>query len=260
MSQSIVKKSFAERLKEKYRFVILEDDTLGEIRSARISGLALLIGLLLAMLLLALMTAALISYTPLRYLVPGYAEVTNNMAYVELVEKMDAIETDLEAQKIYTDGMKQFLNPTGISLKDKMAAQELGGSGAVAASVGLEDYYFVAPLKGELSAPFDLDKKHFGVDVVAQKDTPIKSIKDGVVVSVENSQDNGNTISVQHDNNLISIYKHNSAVLAKVGDKVEAGEAIAIIGDTGEHSTGPHMHLELWHNGSAVDPLLYLEF
>lgn len=261
MSQLTVKKSLFGKLKDKYRFVVLDDDTLGEIKSARISGFSVLIGLTLLILIVGLLTAALMSFTPLRYLVPGYAEVTNNMAYMDLVEKMNVIESELEAQKVYTDGMKHLLNPTGISLEEKEKLSELGlHNDKTPGAVGIEDYYFVTPVRGELSAPFNLDKKHFGIDIVAEKDSPIKSVKSGVVISVEKSEANGNTISVQHDNNLISIYKHNSAVLKKVGESVSAGDAIAIIGDTGEHSTGPHVHLELWYQGRAVDPMSYLNF
>jgi len=260
MNQVTIKKGLGAKLKEKYRFVILEDDTLGEIKSARISGVSVLVGLILLILLMALLTAALISFTPLRYLVPGYAEITNNMAYVDLVNKLDDIEKELEAQKVYTTGMKKLLNPSGISLEEKEIMGQLGLGQKNISPAGLEDYYFVVPIKGTISAPFDLKKKHFGIDIVAEKDSPIKSIKSGVVISIEESTNNGNTLSVQHDNNLISIYKHNSVVLKKVGESVSAGEAIAIIGDTGTHSTGPHMHLELWYEGKAVDPLLYLEF
>lgn len=260
MNQLSVKKSLSQRLKEKYRFVILEDDTLGEIKSARISGIAVLVGLIFLILSIGLLTAALMSFTPLRYLVPGYAEVTNNMAYMELVKKMDGIEAELEAQKVYTDGMKNLLNPSGISLEEKESLGQLGIGQKTGSPASLKDYYFVKPVAGEVSAHFDMEKKHFGIDIVAQKESPIKSLKGGVVVSVEKSTDNGNTISVQHSNNLISIYKHNSVVLKKVGEAVSAGEAIAIIGDTGNHSTGPHVHLELWSEGVAMDPLLYLDF
>lgn len=261
MSQLTVKKSLAEKLREKYRFVILEDDTLGEIKSARITGVSVLIWLILLILTIGGSTALLISFTPMRYLVPGYAEITNNMAYVDLVEKMNEIEAELDAQKVYTNGMKHLLNPSGITLDEKKALQELGiGQQKSTGGVGLKDYYFVLPTQGEVSALFSLEKKHFGIDIVAQAESPIKSVKSGVVVSIENSTDNGNTISVQHNNNLISIYKHNSAILKKVGESVAAGEAIAIIGDTGTHSTGAHVHLELWHEGKAVDPLLYLDF
>jgi murein DD-endopeptidase MepM/ murein hydrolase activator NlpD len=117
-----------------------------------------------------------------------------------------------------------------------------------------QDIYLFSPISGIVSAPFDLRKEHYGVDIVAKTDEPVKCIADGSVLIASWTQDSGYVIVVQHRNNLISVYKHNSALLKKVGNLVSAGEIIAFIGNTGELTTGPHLHFELWMNGNPVDP------
>ena len=124
----------------------------------------------------------------------------------------------------------------------------------------LAQVFFVAPVKGEISAGFKVTDDHLGVDILAPQNTPVKAARDGIVFLSEFTNSNGNVVGIQHDNNVITFYKHNSKLLKKVGDQVRSGEAIAIIGNTGTLSTGPHLHFELWHKGRAVDPTEYLRF
>lgn len=124
----------------------------------------------------------------------------------------------------------------------------------------LEQMFFVAPVTGEISADFMLDKKHYGVDVLAPKNTPVKAALDGFVFMSDWTLETGNTIGIQHTNNVITFYKHNSALLKKAGSYVKAGEAVAIIGNTGTLSNGPHLHFELWYKGKAVNPKDYINF
>jgi murein DD-endopeptidase MepM/ murein hydrolase activator NlpD len=124
----------------------------------------------------------------------------------------------------------------------------------------LESMFLQMPISGTVSFGFALDKKHYGVDIAAPKNTAIKSVADGFVISADWTLETGNTIAVQHANNVVSFYKHNSSNLKKVGDKVKTGEAIAIIGNTGEHTTGPHLHFELWKDGKALNPQEYIRF
>jgi len=187
---------------------------------------------------------------------------------MEVVNQLDGIESELDAHRIYTKGIKNLLNPSGIKVnEDEEIDNNIGKNSTFAYkttkafnAISLEHYYFCSPLKGEVSAGFDLDKKHFGIDIVAEKDTPIKSILSGIVINADRSVETGNNISIQHDNDLISVYKHNSILLKKVGQRVKTGDAIAIIGNTGAETSGPHAHIELWHNGRAVNPADYLEF
>ena len=126
--------------------------------------------------------------------------------------------------------------------------------------IPLEQMYFTAPVAGSISAGFDSESGHIGVDIIAPKNTPIKSAMDGWVIASDWTLDTGNTIAVQHTNNIVTFFKHNSVLLKKTGEFVKAGEAIAIIGNTGELTDGPHLHFELWHRGAPVNPVDYVSF
>lgn len=267
MSDTIENKK-QSKLSDGYRVVVYDEDTLGEVKSARVTGIGLLTALILSFLTIAFITGLLIAYTPIRFLIPGYADVTNNRAYMELNAKLDKIETELDAQRVYTNGLKNMLNPTHAKLDETFSlSSEIRNNSTVqgiqpntSTNLSLEHYYFCSPLIGEISAQFDAESKHFGVDIVAEKDSPVKSILDGVVITSDWSARTGNTISIQHNNDMISVYKHNSALLKKIGQAVKSGEAIAIIGNTGLHTNGPHVHFELWKDGQAVDPVNYINF
>ena len=120
--------------------------------------------------------------------------------------------------------------------------------------------YFFAPLKGTITNEFDPSKEHFGIDVVAPKDEAIKATLDGTVVFAEWTVETGYVIQLQHANNIVSNYKHNSVLLKKVGDEVKAGDVIAIIGNSGELSSGPHLHFELWKEGKPINPKEFINF
>jgi murein DD-endopeptidase MepM/ murein hydrolase activator NlpD len=124
----------------------------------------------------------------------------------------------------------------------------------------LEQIYFISPLSGEISQGFNLEKRHYGIDITAPKNTAIKAAADGFVVASDWTLETGLTIAIQHANNVITFYKHNSLNLKKIGEKVKAGEAVAIIGNTGEQSSGSHLHFELWFNGKAINPQEYIRF
>ena len=127
-------------------------------------------------------------------------------------------------------------------------------------SSSISSFYFFTPLKGAITTKFNTTQKHFGIDIVAGPNEVIKNVLEGTVVIANWTSETGYVIGVQHSNNLFTLYKHNSALLKGVGDYVKAGEVIAIIGNTGEYSTGPHLHFELWYNGSPVNPLDYINF
>lgn len=124
----------------------------------------------------------------------------------------------------------------------------------------LQDIYLFQPISGIISDKFNPKRNHYGTDVVAKKDEPVKCVADGTVVFADWTQNDGYVIGVQHRSNLISVYKHNSELLKNVGSFVGAGEIISIIGNTGELTTGPHLHFELWHNGMPVDPEEFVAF
>ncbi|MEM9983347.1 MAG: M23 family metallopeptidase, partial [Bacteroidota bacterium] len=113
---------------------------------------------------------------------------------------------------------------------------------------------------GIVSEKYSSKAKHYGTDIVSKKNEPIKSVTDGTVILSSWTEDTGNVIAIQHKSNIISIYKHNSVLLKKVGDVVKAGEVVAIVGNTGKFTTGPHLHFELWYNGNPVNPERFISF
>lgn len=121
-------------------------------------------------------------------------------------------------------------------------------------------FLFFTPLKGLITDTFSFAGKHYGIDIVAPKNEAVKATLDGTVILATWTSETGYVISIQHKNNLLSIYKHNSVLLKKVGNYVRAGEVIAIMGDSGELTTGPHLHFELWWNGNPLDPKDYMIF
>lgn len=124
----------------------------------------------------------------------------------------------------------------------------------------LQELFFFSPISGLVSAPYKVKEGHFGVDVVAKKNEPVKCVADGTVIMASWTQDSGYVMAVQHRGNLISVYKHNAELLKKVGNFVNAGEIISIIGNTGELTDGPHLHFELWYNGNSVNPEEFVTF
>lgn len=117
---------------------------------------------------------------------------------------------------------------------------------------------FFTPLNGIVTDTFNVDKQHFGIDIVAAANEAVKSVLDGTIILATWTSETGYVIGIQHDNNIISFYKHNSVLLKKEGSKVRAGEVVAIVGDSGELTTGPHLHFELWYNGIPIDPSGYV--
>ncbi len=124
----------------------------------------------------------------------------------------------------------------------------------------LEEQYFYSPIGGVVTTKFNIKEEHYGIDVVSKSNEPVKSVADGTVIFADWTQESGNVITIQHRDNIISVYKHNSALLKKVGNFVSSGQVIAIIGNTGEFTTGPHLHFEMWYNGNPVDPEEFISF
>jgi murein DD-endopeptidase MepM/ murein hydrolase activator NlpD len=257
-----------KKLTEVYRLLVIEDDTLREVRSSRFTIFGLITWIIGSILLVSGITFSLFAFTPLRYTIPGYADINNNKIYVELNHKIEKLEKSLDTQKVYTEGFKNLLNPSGISVNNPTSkvnnfnnfSSKGQNNNTISNTLSLEHFYFCIPLKGEVSSGFDSESNHYGVDIVAPEKTPILNILDGVIINSDWSDKTGNTISVQHKGNLVSIFKHNSVLLKKTGDFVKKGEAIAIIGNTGELTSGPHVHFELWNNGKAINPTDYLTF
>lgn len=262
------KRAFRDKITDKYRVVILDDDTLGEKKSMRFTLLGFLATIITTLLLFSILTYLILVFTPLKLLIPGYGDISNNKVYMDLNKKIEVLEKDINSQRIYTEGIKKMLNPSDLKANDINENDSLNRNYSIMSgkkhnlsnNLSLEHYYFCSPLNGEISAEFDISNKHYGIDIVASKDSPVKSILGGVVINADWSTNTGNTISIQHNDNMVSVYKHNSVLLKKIGDKVSSCEAVAIIGNTGKLTSGPHVHFELWKNGIAVNPSEYISF
>ncbi len=265
------KKKFKEKLKDTYRIVVIDVEDLKEVGNYQLSMGRIYTYILTTGLIFAIILISLLAFTPLKRLLPGYGDIEENSKFIELRKKIINLEEELEVQVVYTQGLQNMLSGNGeVSIPTSSITPASTESSKVAISdadlkeskltSSLDNQYFVPPVIGDISAAYDRANNHFGTDIIAPKDTPIKAIAAGVVIGSDFTLDTGNTISIQHHNNVISIYKHNSALLKKSGDKVSAGEAIAIIGNTGELTDGPHLHFELWYDGNPVNPENFVNF
>lgn len=271
------------KLKNKYRLVILNDDTFEEKLSLKLSRLNVFLVFGTLAIVLIVLTSLLIAFTPLREYIPGYASTSLRREAFQLNLKTDSIETQLAYQHKYLENIKRIMNGedpeeieimdtsgvtstidlnTHISESDSLlrAYVENEDRFNLGKKTELSNFSFFAPVKGIISGNYDVKTDHFAVDVVAAKNSAIKSCLDGTVILSQWTTETGYVIIVQHRENLLSVYKHNSALLKKQGDAVRAGEAIAIIGNSGEQSTGPHLHFELWYEGIPVNPENYISF
>lgn len=266
MSKTAVrKKKWIEKLHHYYKIVIMHEEDLREVNSYSISLKNLYILTLTTFFLIAALIVSLIIFTPIKSLIPGYGKLENDKAYQELFTKVDELENQLKAQDIYTVGLQNMLkgieqanfkneaNQTSkpIISRDIRETEKTGA---------LNQILFAPPITGSISNEYDPNTEHFGVDILAPKNTPVKAIQNGVVVDASWSVETGNMVYIQHPQNVISVYKHNSTLLVKAGQRVSAGQAIAIIGNTGTLTSGPHLHFELWYDGLPVNPVNYITF
>jgi len=281
------------RLKNKYRLVFMNDETLEERLTFRLSRLNVFIALGTLTIILIFLTTFLIAFTPLREYIPGYPSVGLQRKLYQLQFKTDSIERDLMQKDLFIKNLKDVINGKDLtsdvpvirdtlrsykdikikkSVEDSLLRLELESQNkysitrigasetALRKKMALGNILFFVPLKGVITNEFDPVAKHFGVDVVAKKDEAVKAVLDGTVIMSDWTIETGYVIIIQHQQNIISIYKHNSALMKKSGDVVKAGDPIAIIGETGEFQTGPHLHFELWNEGNPVNPKEYISF
>ncbi|NQY10886.1 MAG: M23 family metallopeptidase [Flavobacteriales bacterium] len=272
----------------KYRFILMQDETYEEKSSFSFSPtkfFALLIGTVFGF---AGIIVYVLAFTPVREYIPGYTDVELMEKAMENKMRLDSIEEKMIIKDNYINNIRQILlgQDTGPSTKeeeDKSLSDKVGidtrrskEDSVLRDAIKIQEKFglntttsiskvssvlpFFSPIKGETSSEFDPTIKHFGIDIVAPKDETIKSTLSGTVFMATWTSETGYVIGVQHKNNMVSLYKHNSILLKKVGNYVKAGEPIAIIGNSGKLTTGPHLHFELWVNGNAIDPAQYIAF
>lgn len=284
-----------EKLQHTYRLVIMRDETFEEVGSYKLNLLNLYLVLSTVLVVVAVLVYVMIAFTPLKNYLPGQEGVNSTREVIMLNREIDSLTQAMADWKLVMQAEKNRLmqrivdipedaEPTSLpdslldleelaeaevdeQLRQEVQIDQIGAamrsgprSNPFQNKKRLEQLFFVAPVTGEISAGFSPTKNHYGVDVLAPKNTAVKSSLDGYVFLSDWTLETGNTIGIQHGNNIITFYKHNSTLLKPVGSFVKAGEAIAIIGNTGTQSDGPHLHFELWYNGKAVNPVDYISF
>lgn len=285
-------KSFRKKLHDKYRLVIMNDSTFERKISLKLSRMNVFIVGGAAIMLLIFTTTIIIAYSPLREFIPGYGDVNMQRELFRLIDKTDSLEKEIIRRNLYLENLRYVIegrdlplgntnqpydsatlkkyknidfstSPEDSALREEFESMDkynLSYTDVTAEGTSISNFFFFTPIKGMLINGFNPGKSHFGIDIAANKNDAVKATLDGTVLFTGWTLETGYVISIQHTNNIISVYKHNSALLKKTGEFVKAGDPIAIVGDTGEQSTGPHLHFELWHNGSPVNPLEFMSF
>ena len=276
--------NFWKKLLHNYRFVIISDDSFEEKLSIKLNRLNIL-ALFGSFIFISFFAAILlITYTPLKEYIPGKSTAEIQKSLIELSIKSDSLEKTLKNRDVYLQNINNIINGDELitpknSKEIKNPEVEISFKKSIEDSllrvvVEAEDkssitfnkeknnefLMFFTPLNGIITDRFNGKQKHFGVDIVAKEKSRIAAALEGTVIVSSWTYETGYVIIIQHKNDYISLYKHNSVLLKKVGDFVNTGDHIAIIGNSGEFSTGPHLHFELWHKGTPVNPEDYISF
>jgi murein DD-endopeptidase MepM/ murein hydrolase activator NlpD len=282
-------KIFTDQLRNKYRLVILNDDSFAEKFSLRLSPLGLIILLGSVTIVMTTLVISLVAFTPLREYIPGYGNVDDRKDILSLSAKADSLENTLAARDWYINNLlnvfsgktegrtaKPAKDSTGkytnidikpsdqdMKLRSDIESNQLEStSDKVSANKinALSNFFFFTPIKGIITTSYNIKEGHFGTDIAAKENEFVKTTLDGTIIFAGFTTEDGYVTQIQHNNNITSVYKHQSSITKKVGDFVQAGEPIGVVGNTGENSKGPHLHFELWYNGFAINPQDYVVF
>ncbi len=291
------KKKWYLKFRDKYRLVIFHDESFEEKISFRLTRLNVFVTLVSLSVFLIFITTYIIAFTSLREYIPGYTNVELDRQVYNLLRTTDSLETVVRQKQSFFENISRIIH--GYDFADDSLNAVLQSKGATTVNVdtiswkkSLEDSLlrlefervekynlnmeaalipeaqrramavtsFFVPLKGIITNRFDPVQKHFGVDIVAKSNETIKSTLEGTVVFADWTPGKGHVIGIQHTGNFFSVYKHNSVLLKREGDFVRAGEPVAILGESGELSSGPHLHFELWFNAAPVNPEEFISF
>jgi hypothetical protein len=276
--------------RDKFRFAIFNDTTFEEVWRVRLTKSNALLAMSLLVLLIIGINTSLIAFTDLREFIPGYPSVELRRDIIMNALMLDSLERELVIRDKYfkdlnnvisgrqpiesmtmRDSTRNYSNivfkksPEDSVFRTRVEQEEqyglsIGTTGAERGT-SLANIHFFPPVKGVISGNFESRTRHYGTDIVTQPKAVVSSTLDGTVVMTGWTMETGFVMMIQHRNNLVSVYKHNARLLKEMGDRVWAGEAISIVGDSGElYTSGPHLHFELWHNGEALDPSKYIFF
>lgn len=276
--------------RDKYRFSVTNDHTMQEVWRIILTryNAFLLISFILVFIVWG--TSTLISFTNLREFIPGYPDVTMRKNILLSAIRLDSLDRELKLRDKYFENLNAIIkgyspaeyrsrpdsltdyksikfntSPADSMFRAKVESEDKFNINPALrtsdAAVSLSNMHFFAPVKGIVSAKYDVKTKHFGTDVVTKPKAVVSAVLDGTVIFTGWTMETGFVIQVQHSNNLVSIYKHNASLLRETGDQVRAGDAISVVGDSGEmYTSGPHLHVELWYKGTPLDPEKHILF
>lgn len=265
-----IRKKISTKFKNRYRLIIRKDENLEEKISIVLTPLNSLLVLSALIVLFGSLNILLLSYTPLSHILPTTAQNFSREERLALIQKIDSLER-IQKQLNYQEKTLRMILSGDEGLPDDDATEQAeagssatqsttSNSSASAISPIKIDYTFYTPLKGVITDTFNVERKHFAVDIAAKAKSIVKASQKGTVIFSAWNPETGYTMVIQHPNEFLSVYKHNAVLLKKEGNFVNAGDAIALVGSTGELSSGPHLHFELWNRGVAIDPLKYISF
>ncbi len=282
----------AHRSREKksntFRLAFIDDKTHQHLVTLHFTKTSFFITLVTIIVVLCAAIFSIIAFTPVRTFVPGYPDARSKRAAIQNAIRIDSLENVIFRWELYSENLRRAVEgeepvkiDSLIKAKNNIQAEVLdmaelahqdsllrehvkeeeqfGISSRGKRNLPIEGLHFFTPLKGVVSQGYD-PAVHPYIDIAAAAGSMVKATLDGTVIFAGWSDDAGYTIQIQHDGDIVSIYKHNEKLLKKTGDKVTAGTPIAVVGNTGELTTGDHLHFELWHKGETVDPTLYIKF
>jgi len=285
------------QLLKRYRVEVIDDVTLSHAKVFTYRPIKFLIIGIIASLILIGGTTSLIFFVPfIRKQIPGYLNPAVKEQQAQLMNKVQILGQQIEMRDSLIKTLQNSLlsgqqlpemglddietiditpaaaeqspveNETSVEnpASDVNSEQE-EASRTVKASYNSN---YISPINnlfnpvanGKVSNPFNLEKQHYGVDIVAEENELVRAAADGFIIMAEYHEENGNVIGIASRDEVITFYKHNSTLYKKVGDYVSAGEPVAVMGNSGENSTGPHLHFELWYKGTPLDPSMYINF
>ena len=286
-------KETESKLRKKYHLVVYNNETYEEKANFKFTLLAFLNIVIFSSVLLIVLVTYLIAFTPLREYIPGYTDVSLNRRVYEMERRADSMELVFKQKDLYINNLKRIIMGDDFetdSVNSLLTASSNVNFNNIADKKSKEDslfrveyesetrnnlfkheiisdipaeYKLVAffcPMTGVVTSHFNREEKHFGIDIVAGNNSVIKATADRTVIYSDWTVENGYCIGIQHNGNLFSVYKHNAVLLKDDGDFVSAGEPIAIYGNSGSLSTGPHLHFEIWYNGTPLNPEDYISF
>jgi len=284
--QEIRKLNYISKLKDHYRLTIFNDSTFQSVWTIKLNRLKVLWAAAIVSSVIIILVTFLIAATPLREYIPGYPDGEQRQMMINNVLKIDSLEMELAKRDAFFEGIKAVVsgnvpfdtlaNDSAGDLKhakfnkynhdsvfqDDLLEEQLSLSmqGITTRRSEISQMHFFVPVKGIVTNAFNPATDHFGVDLVSDSNARICAVSDGTVIFSGWTLETGYVIYIQHEADLISVYKHNAELLKSAGDRIKAGEPVAIIGNSGEFTTGPHLHFELWHRGNAINPQQYIDF